>query len=142
MFEWNDDYLVGVNAIDAQHKQLFRLAQRFHDAVVANRGKALIGETLDALVRYTEGHFNVEERLMASLSYPEYAEHSQQHRALCQKLRDFQDRFDHGETAMTIQLLQFLSRWLVGHTTSTDRRLAAFYRASHEESEELIESPS
>ncbi|MGA3026782.1 MAG: bacteriohemerythrin [Bryobacteraceae bacterium] len=132
MFEFKPEYLVGVTAIDEQHKQLFRLAARFHDAIVANRGKAMLDELLTALVRYTAGHFLVEERLMAAIDYPEREQHMAAHRDLRERLRVFQERFDGGETAMTIQLLQFLSRWLAGHTTSTDRRLGEYYRMTKE----------
>ena len=131
MFEWNDDYLVGVTVIDEQHKQLFRLARNFHDAIVANQAKAVLGELLDAMVRYTEGHFRVEERLMAALEYPDLEQHIHQHKGLCDELHAFQERFDGGETAMTIQVLRFLSRWLTGHTTSTDRRLGQYYQEGH-----------
>jgi hemerythrin len=132
MFEWNNDYLVGVTAIDEQHKQLFRLAGRFHEAIIANKGKAMLDELLDSLVRYTSGHFMVEERLMAAIDYPERAQHAEQHQHLRNQLRAFQERFDSGETVMTIQVLQFLSRWLAGHTTSTDRRLGEYYKMKRE----------
>jgi hemerythrin-like metal-binding protein len=128
MFEFKSDYLVGVTAIDEQHKQLFRLAGRFHDAIVANKGKAMLDELLTALVRYTGGHFRVEERLMAAINYPQREQHVAQHRELRERLRAFEERFDGGETAMTIQVLQFLSRWLADHTTSADRRLGEYYR--------------
>jgi hemerythrin-like metal-binding protein len=135
MFEWKDDYLVGVTTIDEQHKQLFRLAERFHQAVVANKGKAMLGELLDALIRYTEGHFQVEERLMASCDYPEHEQHSAQHQDLRKRLSASQQRFESGET-VTILVLQFMSR-LATHITSTDRRLGD----DHQMKKDLRPSP-
>jgi len=132
MFEWKDEYLVGVTAIDQQHKQLFATAQRFHKAVAAARGKAMLDDLLTALVRYTEGHFFVEERLMSAIRYPERDQHAAQHRELRDRLIGFQQRFEGGETAMTIQVLQFLNGWLAEHTTSSDRRLGQFHRARKE----------
>jgi hemerythrin-like metal-binding protein len=126
MFEFKDDYLVGVTAIDEQHKQLFRLAQRFHDAVMAHKGKAMLLELLDALLRYTTGHFRVEERLMAGIGYPEQESHQVQHRELRERLLASQERFENGEM-VTIQLLQFMTR-LTAHITSTDRELGEFHR--------------
>lgn len=131
MFEWKDDYLVGVTAIDQQHKQLFRVAGRFHDAVVANKGKAMVDRLLGSLVRYTMGHYRVEERLMEAIHYPEREQHMAQHRALLGQLLAFQERFAGGET-VTIQVLQFLSLWLVGHTSSRDRQLGEYYRMKKE----------
>ena len=69
---------------------------------------------------------------MAAIDYPEREQHLAQHRDLRERLFAFQERFDGGETAMTIQVLQFLSLWLNGHTTSTDRRLGEYYRMKKE----------
>jgi len=129
VFEWNDEYLIGVTAIDQQHKHWFALGERFHHAVATGKGKAMLDELLEALVRYTNAHFHVEERLMASIDYPEREQHIAQHRDLVERLKDFQHRFESGDTAMTIQVLQFLSRWLITHTTTTDRQLGQYHRS-------------
>lgn len=126
MFEFKDDYLVGVTTIDEQHKQLFRLAQRFHDAIMDHKGKAMLGELLDALLRYTTAHFQVEERLMAAIGYSELQQHEGHHRDLRERLLVLQERFESGET-VTIQLLQFVSR-LTAHITSTDRDFGEYHR--------------
>ena len=127
MFEWKDDYLVGVPAIDQQHKRLFRVAGRFHDAIVANKGKATLDQLLDSLVCYTEVHYLLEERLMEDIDYPEREQHQAHHRALRRQLLGFQERFNGGET-VTIQVMQFLHRWLTGHTSTRDRQFGVFYR--------------
>ncbi len=129
MFEWKDEYIVGVTAIDQQHMRLFEAAARFHDAIVTNRGKAAVEELLDSLVRYTEGHYLVEERLMDDVGFPEREHHRAHHRALLKQLLAFQGRFNGGET-VTIQVLQFLSRWLVGHTSARDKQFGEYYRSS------------
>jgi hemerythrin-like metal-binding protein len=130
MFEFSDEYLVGVTAIDQQHRQLFLLAERFRQAVATGRARNILDETLDGLLRYTESHFNVEERLMASIGYPERPRHAAQHSDICNRLDELQQRFDEGDTAITIEILQFFSRSLIAHITSSDRRLGEFHRAS------------
>jgi hemerythrin len=130
MFEWKDEYLVGVTAIDGQHKQLYRLAARFHDAIVANKGKAMLDELFDALLRYTTGHFQVEERLMAAIDYPEREKHLVLHHDLRERLMASQERFECGET-VTIQLHQFMTR-LTEHITSTDRELGEYHRSKRD----------
>ena len=59
-----------MSSIDQQHKRLFEAAARFHDAIVANKGKEALDELLASLVRYTEGHYLVEERLMKEIDFP------------------------------------------------------------------------
>jgi hemerythrin-like metal-binding protein len=129
MFEWKDEYLVGVTAIDQQHKRLFEVAGRFHDAIVANKGKDVLEELLFTLVRDTENHYLLEERLMMDVGFPGRQQHAADHKALREELLTFQKRFGDGET-VTIQVLQFLSRWLTGHTSPRDRGFGEYYRTS------------
>jgi hemerythrin-like metal-binding protein len=130
MFEWKNDYLIGVNAIDEQHKQIFRLAERFHAAVIANKGKAMLDEALDTLDRYTTGHFQVEERLMVADGYPELRQHLTQHHELRERLLDSQKRLEEGEV-VTICLLQFMSR-IAAHIASSDQELGEYHRARNQ----------
>lgn len=116
-----------MSSIDQQHKRLFEAAARFHDAIVANKGKEALYELLASLVRYTEGHYLVEERLMKEIDFPEHAQHKAHDQALRKQLLTFQKRFYAGET-VTVQVLQFLPRWLVGHTSSRDRQFGEYYR--------------
>ncbi len=37
--EWSDDYLVGIGAIDHDHKLLFVLVNRLHDEIKGSRGE-------------------------------------------------------------------------------------------------------
>jgi len=129
MFEFRDEYLVGVTAIDQQHRQLFLLAERFRQAVATGRARNILDETLDGLVRYTQSHFNVEERLMASIGFPERPQHSAQHAGICKRLDELQRRFNAGDAAITIEILRFCSQWLIAHVITSDRRLGEFYRA-------------
>ena len=130
MFDFKDEYLIGATAIDEQHKQLFRLAQRFHEAVVAHKGRTMLDELFAALLRYTTAHFQVEERLMGAIGYPERQAHSLEHDDLRNKLQISEERFEHGEM-VTIQLLHFMNR-LTAHITSIDRKLGEYQRARKE----------
>ena len=133
MFEFHDEYLVGVTAIDQQHRRLFLLAERFRQAVATGRARTILDETLDGLLRYTQSHFNVEERLMASIGYPERPEHAAQHAGICNRLDELQRRFNEGDTAITIEILQFFSRSVIAHIISWDRRLGEFHHTSKEQ---------
>ena len=64
MFEWSNNYSVGIGSIDAQHQNLFAIARELHAAMTAGQGKASLARILDRLVQYTAVHFAHEERLM------------------------------------------------------------------------------
>src|SRR5579864_7514401 len=90
VFEWRDEYSVGVGSIDAQHRTLFGLAAELWEAIAAGRGKSACNKTLDRLVLYTATHFAHEQRLMELYHYSGFAEHKAEHDALTQQVLKFQ----------------------------------------------------
>jgi hemerythrin len=124
MFEWNQNYSVGVGSIDAQHKNLFALSRELHAAMLAGQGKTAVGRVLDRLIQYTSVHFAHEERLMRLYDYPDAAAHKAEHEALVKQVVKFQEDFRQGRATITVQLLQFLKDWLVKHIQVSDLKMA------------------
>jgi hemerythrin len=124
MFEWNNSYSIGIASIDAQHRTLFDLSAKLHQAMSAGQGKAAVGPILERLVQYTQAHFAHEERLMRLHDYPDLPAHKAQHDALTKQVADFNAKFKSGQAAITVQLLQFLKNWLVDHIRGCDMKYA------------------
>jgi hemerythrin-like metal-binding protein len=124
MFEWSATYSVGVGSVDAQHQNLFALARELHAAMVAGQGKSALGRILDRLVSYTVVHFAHEERLMRLYDYPDMPAHKAEHDALTKQVVKFQEDFNAGRAAITVQLLQFLKDWLQKHIKGSDLKFA------------------
>lgn len=128
MFEWNARYGVGLVSVDAQHQNLFAMCRELHEAMAAGQGKAALAKILDRLVQYTVVHFAHEERLMRLYDYPDMAAHKAQHEALTKQVLKFQQDFDLGRAAITVQLLQFLREWLQNHIQASDQKLAPYLK--------------
>ena len=60
LFEWSQDYAVGIRLIDNDHRGLFETINALHEAVQQESGEAEIGNTLNALIRYVQEHFTRE----------------------------------------------------------------------------------
>lgn len=129
MFEWNPKYSVGIASIDAQHQNLFAIAHELYDAMSAGRGKASLSRILDRLVQYTAVHFAHEERLMKVHAYPDFEAHRTEHAELTRQVLQFQQDFQAGRAAMTVQLLQFLKQWLEHHIQGSDKAYAPQLKA-------------
>lgn len=121
---WGPMLEVGVKEIDTQHKKLVELANELSDAVVAGKGKDVLGKTLSALVSYTVTHFGTEERLMDQHKYPAVADHKQQHKDLVKTVTDFKAKFDKGDANLSTEIMNFLRDWLTKHIMNTDKALA------------------
>jgi len=126
MFNWKAEYAVGHPDIDSQHKRLFQLAAELHSSMLAGHGKEILNRVLNNLISYTKHHFAAEEQLMADSGYPDYLQHKAKHDQLTAQVVEFQKDFVAGRTAITVDLLQFLSNWLQHHIGLTDRKIAAY----------------
>ena len=126
MFSWSEEYSVSFAEIDQQHRRLFELAGELHAAMLAGSGKQVLARTLDSLIGYTKTHFFHEERLMQARQYPGYSAHKAEHEALTRNVLQFQKDFLSGKQAMSVQLLQFLKRWLQAHIAQTDRKFGLY----------------
>ena len=120
MFEWNPEYSVHIQSIDAQHQNLFAIGRELYAAMSAGQGKLAVGRIIDRLVQYTIVHFAHEERLMKQYHYPDLAAHKAEHDALSARVAAFQQSFHSGHVTMAVQVLQFLRDWLEEHIKGSD----------------------
>jgi hemerythrin len=119
-FEWEKRYEIGVPEIDDQHKHLFRLAKDLEEDLSSANIKQIIME----LYKYTRFHFDTEEKLMASLNYPEMSAHVKLHEDLLETLNKV-SRQDFDERLSVTTLRMFVYKWLVDHIMNVDQKLGA-----------------
>jgi len=121
LLTWNKSYSVGVQALDSQHTVLFGLLNDLHAAMMKGQAQSLTGPLLRKLADYTRSHFAAEEQMMASARYPGLTEHRAKHRDLIRQVEEFSGRFEKGEIALNLHLMNFLRDWLMNHIQKTDR---------------------
>ncbi|MGP8244300.1 MAG: bacteriohemerythrin [Bryobacteraceae bacterium] len=127
-FRWSAENEVFVTQIDAEHRELFRIADELQQAVAGHAAAAEVKGHLDALIAHAEEHFSHEEWLMQSVKYASYAWHKQQHNTARRRLKLFAPLIASGEPGAADLLLDFLEGWLQDHTGVTDRMMAAYVR--------------
>lgn len=121
-YPWTEDLQVGIAAIDGDHKKLVQLINDLHEAMTQGRGKAVLGKTLDDLIRYTQEHFQREEQLMQRAGYSDYARHKQEHEQLVQEVVALREKFNSGNLMLSVQVSGFLRDWLTNHIMKTDKK--------------------
>lgn len=119
-FIWSDKYSVGIDQIDSQHKILFELINRLFQVALRREHESSITEIIDTLIDYTRTHFELEEKLLQEASYPELAEHHQEHQRFVEELESVACKFLLEEKIVTFKLLNFLKHWLKEHILVTD----------------------
>lgn len=125
--EWTNDLSVGVSSIDAQHQQLFKMADELFEAGKNGKSKEKIGDLLGFLDRYTKQHFKDEEAYMKSINYPGLAEQEKAHQAFVNELTKLKGEFDKsgGNIAVIIGANQMVVEWLTKHISGMDKKIGA-----------------
>jgi len=121
LLTWGEQYSVGVKTMDSQHTVLFEMLNNLHAAMKTGQGQSLTGPLLGKLLEYTRAHFTAEEGMMAASKYPGLTDHRNQHRALIKQVEDYSARYEQGEIALNLHLLNFLRDWLTNHIQREDR---------------------
>ena len=79
---WKDEYKLGIELLDTQHKQLFSLVNKLYEPENQQMTKEELAGILYAFSDYMNVHFKDEEEYMSSIGYPGLLEHIQLHNEL------------------------------------------------------------
>ena len=129
--EWQEYLSVGVLEIDIQHKLLFDKFNAFLAACEGDIDINRVNQLFWFLEGYAVTHFNDEERLMQSLSYPSLPLHREQHRTFAREVGTFKERLrvDGAAPALVTSMKVFITGWLNEHISTMDRAIGQFMQA-------------
>lgn len=128
--EWTQKLSVSVPEMDDQHRRLFALTNDLHDAMRAGQGRAKLANALDQLTNYTMQHFAAEEQMLKRASYPQLGDHMVEHRRLMQQVEDLRRKLADGDPVLTMEVMDFLRRWLNDHILGTDFKYGKFVQST------------
>jgi hemerythrin-like metal-binding protein len=123
LIEWNDEFNLGIEEVDSQHRALVALINALHDAMSADARRAQIVECMAKIHALVAAHFAREEAFMREARYMAYAEHKEDHEVLLDDLRDMLDGVRHGGEYDDARLSADLQYWFSGHFRTHDARL-------------------
>ena len=131
-FAWKPSYSVGVELFDKDHQKLFALMLDMYKALnhIPSKGEAKV--VLGELKDYTETHFDREEALMKKHDYPDFEAHHAQHEAMKKKIKEFEDKFDEEDVAVSKDALHYMENWLINHIGVTDKQYTDFFNSRGE----------
>ncbi|MGM0510857.1 MAG: bacteriohemerythrin [Thermoplasmatota archaeon] len=130
VFQWKDEYSVGVEVIDDQHKELISRLDKLATAIQKQKGNERIEYLLDFMEKYTKFHFSSEEEYMEKYDYPGTQKHQEEHGKFIGVVEDLKSKFKeegrNEEFAMAVQ--QFLIDWLILHIEGTDGKMGSYLK--------------
>lgn len=125
-FTWTDEAMsTGVPFIDEQHKELLVRYNRFHEALLAGRGRDQLLQVLGFLISYANTHFPQEEELMDLHSCPAAEPNRIAHRELLKTLERVAIGLRTGGTTITaaVEVESKVANWLQTHICTVDVKL-------------------
>lgn len=125
MYEMKEEYKIGVELIDNQHKKLFELADKAYmllkDEFTIDKYDKIV-EILQELKDYTIFHFKSEEEYMASINYKRMFTQKVEHDAFIKKLEAIDlKNVDENQDESLMEVLNFLNDWLTEHILKNDK---------------------
>lgn len=125
--EFTDDYLVGIDLIDKEHRELFRIVERADQLVKSFDSSSSydkIMAILQELKEYTKEHFRDEEEYMESIHYEGLDAQKRAHEAFIDKLENVNlNEIEENPEEYLQKLLEFLLGWLINHILYTDKKI-------------------
>src|SRR5690554_4177768 len=126
MFEWDDILSVGIEVVDDQHQELFRIGRELV-YVLENTSAGLdqyddIVKLIKELHTYAIFHFSEEEQLMEAADFIGLPAHRFQHKIFVKKIEEIElDNLDEDQKNHALDLLDFLANWITNHIMKVDR---------------------
>ncbi|MCM1145407.1 MAG: bacteriohemerythrin [Blautia sp.] len=124
MYYFTDDCLIGMEMIDNEHRELFRIineTQELLENEILEDKYDRIRVMLERLKDYAEEHFAHEENYMAGIHHPELNIQKQQHLVFSTKISEADAVVDGRDQQEFLEdLLKYLVKWLYRHIIGSD----------------------
>lgn len=128
--QWRESLAIGVEEIDAQHKELLQYFDRLLTACEEGQGMLELKNLLEFLNQYVQKHFGDEEAIQLLHSFPGYEAHRREHESFVARIRKLQAEIDKDGVAVyhVIETNNMLFKWLINHISKLDKELGKFLK--------------
>jgi hemerythrin-like metal-binding protein len=138
-YEWREDYSVGHELLDDDHKKLFALIDRMRRIVQSYGTRGEVERVLNELYEYTDYHFQHEEEFLKQVDFPAFEAHKKRHAHLKREVETLlhtyntmAERTDPDDYEFEKELYRFLNDWLVNHILGEDKLYARHVERSQQ----------
>ena len=118
---WSDRLLLGLPAIDAEHREFVACVQSLREADASN-----VASRLDAFAEHARRHFGTEDKWMTETNFPPRQCHIDEHAAVLKSVDEVRALVAQGRADIVPSLADELARWFPGHADHLDSALAAW----------------
>ncbi len=122
LIAWKDEFVVGIPAVDHEHRQMVEMINDLHAGLSAPLEKGAVMEFLGEIYARISAHFALEEKVMHDRHYDQYDDHKRDHERLLDEIRDIMDRYEDDARFDDQALARHLGDWFGVHFRTRDAR--------------------
>ena len=123
LVQWKDDYSVGAEPVDEEHKALIARINRLYDRLMNEDVPSAVSAFFDDLISAVTTHVALEERLLREQGYERLPQQKEDFERLLDEIIGLIDEFDRNEETDREELAARLDGWLSNHSETHDARL-------------------
>lgn len=123
LLQWKQEYSVGIDAVDHEHRELIELINRMHESFAAADAQQTVPAFFGDLLKAISAHFALEEKIMRDEDYRGLAAHKEDHERLLDELREIMDAFERASEIDSFELALRLDAWFLRHFRTHDAAL-------------------
>lgn len=127
LVQWKDDYSVGAERVDDEHKALIERINRLYDRLMNEDDPAAVSVFFESLTNVISIHFALEERFLREHGYEKLPQQREDFERLLDEILGLLDEFDRNEETDRENLAARLDGWLSSHSETHDARLGEVF---------------
>ncbi|WP_312640485.1 bacteriohemerythrin [Hydrogenoanaerobacterium sp.] len=137
---WKESYRLGVDLIDEQHFELFKMVENLLNTFETDKNwdrKEDYIAAISFMKDYVVKHFQEEEEYQASIQYSNIENHINEHRNFTNTILDYEKKFiaTNYDIKLVKEFAGTLVSWLIYHVVETDQRIVNGVHEAEEKSE-------
>lgn len=129
-FRWDERYIIGIKAMDAQHKRWIAIINELFATLSEGQSKQVLSNLVNETIDYTAFHFYKEEKFLRSIHCPDLDRQKECYSFILTKLEELQEQIDRGNTTISLHLSHDLKTWLQIHILDYDKKYAEYYHTN------------
>ncbi len=125
---WQEEYSIGIDAIDREHRKLFHDAKTLYRRLFADTPSNDMGPLFQTLLTTTQVHFETEESLMHEHRYPGLRAHAKNHNMILSTLSDISHDYEALKSISKMDVGTFIKNHVMTHILTEDRKLGVYLK--------------
>jgi hemerythrin len=124
LFEWNESFLIGIEELDQEHKQLIDDINRLHEELAGSQ-KSEVRKWLGEVCARMQAHFALEEHVMKEHDYEFFDEHKREHEDLLENCTAYMLQYiNDASTSPSSSFEDSLKHWVLNHIVTSDKKMS------------------